>query len=95
MCPYPEAKEAQPQTHDESSMPTANDPRRGRAADDCAERPAATLARLRAEIEVITQTSVGGWLSRERVWTDTNENGIQDPAAMPSATNSACTLGLP
>jgi len=36
------------------------------------------------QIEVISQTNVGGWLNRVRVWTDTNKNGVQDNDVLPS-----------
>jgi phosphonate ABC transporter permease subunit PhnE len=34
------------------------------------------------QVEVLTQTNIGSWTSRERVWTDTNENGVQDPSEL-------------
>jgi len=35
------------------------------------------------QVEVITQTNIGTWQNRVRVWTDTNGNGVQDPTTMP------------
>lgn len=37
------------------------------------------------QVEAITQTNVGGWRNRVRVWTDTNKNGVQDAENMPSS----------
>lgn len=36
------------------------------------------------QVEAITQTNVGGWRNRVRVWTDTNKNGVQDAESLPS-----------
>ena len=45
-------------------------------------------------VEVITQTNVGSWRSRERVWTDTNGNAIQDPLTLPESDGDLSTYAF-
>ena len=40
------------------------------------------------QIEVITQTNIGGWTNRISVWTDTNLNGIEDATSLPDSEGS-------
>ena len=35
------------------------------------------------QVEAITQSNVGGWRNRVTVWTDTNNNGVQDGESLP------------
>jgi len=37
------------------------------------------------QVEAITQTNVGGWRDRVRVWTDSNKNGVQDQSTLPDS----------
>ena len=43
------------------------------------------------QIEAITQTNVGAWRHRVKVWTDTNLNGVQDPSIMPASDQQLAT----
>ena len=43
------------------------------------------------QIEVITQTNIGGWTNRISVWTDTNLNGIEDASTMPDSEEPLAT----
>jgi phosphonate ABC transporter permease subunit PhnE len=38
------------------------------------------------QIEVLTQDPIGTWGNRVEVWTDTNDNGVRDPAIMENGT---------
>ncbi len=49
------------------------------------------------QVKATTQTNVGSWTNRVIVWTDTNGNGVQDPASLPESDEplSMFALALP
>ncbi|MDK1009530.1 MAG: ABC transporter permease subunit [Actinomycetota bacterium] len=49
------------------------------------------------QVQVTTETNIGGWANRVSVWTDTNLNGVDDPSALPlsDAPMSTVVLQLP
>jgi len=49
------------------------------------------------QVEAITQTNVGSWLNRVAVWTDTNDNGVQDDPSLPDSDEALAqyVLALP
>ncbi len=46
------------------------------------------------QVEAITQTNVGSWTNRVVVWTDTNDNGVEDPAELPPSDEPLSTYAL-
>ncbi|MFV2001064.1 MAG: ABC transporter permease subunit [Acidimicrobiia bacterium] len=46
------------------------------------------------QVTATTQTNVGSWRDRVRVWTDTNDNGVQDPSNLPDLEEDLSTYVL-
>ncbi len=46
------------------------------------------------QVRVTTQTNIGKWTSRERVWTDTNENGVRDESKFPDSESDLSTYEI-
>ncbi|MEZ5175228.1 MAG: ABC transporter permease subunit [Acidimicrobiia bacterium] len=45
-------------------------------------------------VRVTTQTNIGSWTSREKVWTDTNANGIRDDSVLPDSDSDLSTYEI-
>ncbi|GMQ97996.1 MAG: hypothetical protein BMS9Abin17_0500 [Acidimicrobiia bacterium] len=46
------------------------------------------------QVVAITQTNVGSWRNRVSVWTDTNDNGVQDASDFPDSDEDLSTYAL-
>jgi phosphonate ABC transporter permease subunit PhnE len=46
------------------------------------------------QVTAVTQANVGTWRHRVRVWTDTNGNGVRDPANLPEAESGLTTVAI-
>jgi len=46
------------------------------------------------QVTATTQTNVGTWRHRVRVWTDTNGNGVRDPATLPETEGGLAVLPI-
>ncbi len=46
------------------------------------------------QVTAVTQANVGTWRHRVRVWTDTNGNGVRDPANLPDTETGLATVAI-
>jgi phosphonate ABC transporter permease subunit PhnE len=46
------------------------------------------------QVTAITQANIGSWRHRVRVWTDTNGNGVRDPANLPDTEDGLATVEI-
>ncbi|MGI9528877.1 MAG: hypothetical protein ACR2NG_04135, partial [Acidimicrobiia bacterium] len=46
------------------------------------------------QVQAITKTNVGSWMAREEVWTDSNNNGVQDSGSLPDSDENMAVYDL-